>query len=309
MRAARIREHLRSNVIGYVCLVWLMTGTAVAATQLPAGSVGTRQLRKGAVTGVKVKRNTLTGRQIKESSLGTVPSAASAATAASATNASNAANAAQLGGASPDAFQKRVTGACSGTSAVQQVSADGTVTCEPVGTITKVTPGTGLTGGGDTGDVTLDANTSVLQKRVSGGCTTAIQDVFADGSVSCARGSIGGLSKTVAAAHGLNFGNFGDMDIGLSCGNDGTTFVRILLSNETGGAATLNYLYHDGSVMTASGTSLADQGDAIFDSNNGRIEGQFILAGPHSVTTANLHAFKGLHTGCEISGTTVKSTF
>src|SRR4051794_1038341 len=141
MRATRIREHVRSNVIGYVCLVWLATGTAVAATQLPAGSVGNRQLRSGAVTAVKVKRNTLTGRQIRESSLATVPSAANAANAANAVDAGNARNAAELGGASPDAFQQRVTGSCSGPSAVQQVSADGTVTCRPVGTLAKLTPG------------------------------------------------------------------------------------------------------------------------------------------------------------------------
>jgi hypothetical protein len=34
-----------------------------------------------------------------------------------------------------------------------------------------------------------------------------------------------------------------------------------------------------------------------------------ILAGAHSVTTASLHAFKGATTGCEITGTTVKSEF
>jgi hypothetical protein len=189
------------------------------------------------------------------------------------------------------------------------VNADGTVTCQPVGTITKVTPGTGLTGGGDSGDVTLTANTSFLQRRVTGGCATAVQDVFADGSVRCASGSIAGLSKTVDAAHGLNFGKFGDIDISLSCGSSASTFVRVLIFNETGGSATLNYLYPDGSALHASGTSLADNTEALIDSNNGRIEGQFILAGANSVTTLSLHAFKGASAGCEISGTTVKSVF
>src|SRR6476469_2474770 len=104
MRAARVREHFRSNVIGYVCLAWLMTGTAVAATHLPAGSVGTRQLRQGAVTAAKVTRNTLTGAQIRESALGTVPRAGSALT---------------LGGVRPAAFQPRIGGNCQGRSAVR----------------------------------------------------------------------------------------------------------------------------------------------------------------------------------------------
>src|SRR4051812_19219434 len=120
MRAARVKEHVRSNIIGYVCLAWLMTGTAVAATQLPAGSVGTKQLRDGAVTGPKVKADSLTGAQISESTLAKVP------------------NARKLGGLRAKAFQRRITGTCAGPSAVRQVNGDGTVACGPAGAITSV---------------------------------------------------------------------------------------------------------------------------------------------------------------------------
>jgi hypothetical protein len=149
-----------------------------------------------------------------------------------------------------------------------------------------------------------------FQRHIAGGCSTALQSVDANGSPQCAPRSIFGLSRTVDADHGLNFGDFGDLSIGLSCGPSAGRFVRILLINVSSVPATLNWLYHDGSAMQASGTSLGTtQADhaAIADSNNGRIEGQFILASATGVTTLIVHAFKGAGSGCEISGTVVSS--
>jgi len=53
--------------------------------------------------------------------------------------------------------------------------------------ITAVTAGEGLTGGGSTGEVTLAADTQVLQRRVDDVCTgnTAVQGIDAAGMVSC----------------------------------------------------------------------------------------------------------------------------
>jgi hypothetical protein len=101
--SARIGHHIRSNIIGYVCLFWLMTGTAYAAvivhsngevardtiaghnpptgdhsnliagsvdtTDLAGRSVGAPKLAADAVTGPKVADNSLTGADIDESSL------------------------------------------------------------------------------------------------------------------------------------------------------------------------------------------------------------------------------------------------
>lgn len=93
--------------------------------------------------------------------------------------------------------QSRVSStACSGPNlSIKTINADGTVTCETddVGTsggggdITDVLAGTGLSGGGSTGSVTLSANTGYLQRRVSSTCAagSSIRAINSDGTVTC----------------------------------------------------------------------------------------------------------------------------
>lgn len=83
--------------------------------------------------------------------------------------------------------QRRVGASCSVGSSIRAISEDGSVTCENVGDITDVNAGTGLTGGGSLGAVTLNADTTYLQRRVASTCTagSAIRDIAADGSVTC----------------------------------------------------------------------------------------------------------------------------
>jgi hypothetical protein len=97
-------------------------------------------------------------------------------------------------------LQTRVNGACPDGQLVQSVTSDGGVVCAPAGTgtITGVSPGSGLTGGGTQGNVPLGIDPSVVQSRVTDSCSgnEAMQSVGQAGGVGCqaitANGAAGG---------------------------------------------------------------------------------------------------------------------
>jgi hypothetical protein len=74
-----------------------------------------------------------------------------------------------------------------------------------LGAITGVTAGTGLTGGGSSGAVTLAANTNVIQSRVTGTCATgeAIRVVSSTGTVTCQ--TLWGRTGNAGTTPGTNF--------------------------------------------------------------------------------------------------------
>lgn len=99
-----------------------------------------------------------------------------------------AAGAVGQGEINPAQVQRRVLGGCTDNQAIAGIAQDGTMSCiNNSGDIASVTAGTGLMGGGLTGDLTIAADTDFLQRRVSSACNVgdAIRAIQADGSVIC----------------------------------------------------------------------------------------------------------------------------
>ena len=94
---------------------------SVTSAKIADGTIAAADLGDGAVTSAKIANNTITDSDIDTTKV-----------------------------------QKRVSGTCAAGTALSQVNSDGTVTCVAVGDITAVTAGTGLTGGGASGAVTLN---------------------------------------------------------------------------------------------------------------------------------------------------------
>lgn len=130
--------------------------------------------------------------------------------------------------------QDVVTGTCAPGSSIRAIGTDGNVTCEPDndsgGDITGVTVGSGLIGGGTSGTVSIEADTSVLQLRIGSSCTpgSSIRAIGADGTVDCQTDAdSGGDISAVNAGNGLaGGGSEGNVTLSIPVG--GVTGSEIL---------------------------------------------------------------------------------
>jgi hypothetical protein len=111
------------------------------------------------------------------------------------------------------AVQRRIVNACGAGSSIRSVSSDGNVTCQDDtnsgGTITGVSAGSGLTGGGTSGAVSLAVDSALLQLRVADSCApgSSIRSIDASGSVVCQSDTnSGGTITGIVPGTGLSGG-------------------------------------------------------------------------------------------------------
>jgi hypothetical protein len=138
--------------------------------------------------------------------------------------------------------------------------------------------------------------------RSACGAGQAISKVNADGSVQCTS-PVAPLQAVLAVGRTatLLFGTGGAQAlVDTQCHIAGQTSVRFFNAGDA--AMTVNWFYSTGTVVGASGVSLAPGAHQDFVFTGARVEGQFIASSPAGETTVNLHAYDG-GTFCEANGT------
>jgi hypothetical protein len=145
-----------------------------------------------------------------------------------------------LAGIEADGYQRRVSGACPAGASIRQVDALGQVVCEPDddsgGDVTSVVAGSGLSGGGPSGDVALAVDPGFVQRRVSGSCVvgSSIRAIAEDGSVICELDTDSGGDVTdVTAGSGLSGGGSSG-NVTLSVAASGITSAHIVNGTVSG---------------------------------------------------------------------------
>ena len=189
-------QYLRSNVLGLVAIFISLNAGAYAVTTGGGGgdqrrSIEAPALADGAVNSRVVEDRSLAARDHRSRSVGR--------------------RILRVEGLSK-VLQKRV-GNCEPGESIRKVRRGGGVVCERLsqGSITGLETTGGLTGGGSDGDLTLGADTTVLQTRIAGRCpdNQAIQWIARDGEVTCTNSGTGTVTS-VGSGAGLTGGPITD---------------------------------------------------------------------------------------------------
>lgn len=117
-----------------------------------------------------------------------------------------------------------------------------------LGDITAVAAGTGLSGGGTVGDVSLEVDPEVVQRRVNQACGAgeAVQSIGQDGSVVCAAvGGTGDITAVLAGSGLLGGGTSGEVGLAVAFGGGGSQAL----------AARADHQHTNGSLNTVLGVN------------------------------------------------------
>ena len=127
------------------------------------------------------------------------------------------------------------------------------------GTITGVTAGTGMSGGGTSGNVTVSADTNYVQRRVTGACGVgfSIRAIAQDGSVTCEQDNdSGGTLTTIMTTGGITGGGSGSS---VTLNTDPNVLQRRVTGSCPDGWS-IRVIYNDGTVSCEADTDTTNPG-------------------------------------------------
>ncbi|MEA2431927.1 MAG: hypothetical protein QOI19_2400 [Thermoleophilaceae bacterium] len=197
--SARLRAHLRSNLVAYIALFFALGGGAYAASTAAKNSVATKSIRNGAVTSSKIANGAVKNAKLGAGSVSTSKFNTSAV----------APDSAKLGGSPPSAFQTAITGSCSGDQVMQAISAAGAITCTDTVKAISATPQAvdakfvSLGHGLQLALVCHDGGTKVAFQNLGSGAT--LNWFFSDGTTVSASGAT--VPQGVASEQDFDFPN------------------------------------------------------------------------------------------------------
>jgi len=156
-------------------------------------------------------------------------------------------------------MQQTLKSSCPSGTFIQRITPSGNVTCgadsNSGGDVTSIVVGSGLLGGGTDGDVTINIDTSMIQRRASTmACEdgNAIQRLYANGSLACVPIFNGDITS-VFAGNGLNGDGSTSGDVTISVDYTNVQKRGAAMSCETG--TFIRSIQENGTIVCATDTN------------------------------------------------------